>query len=987
MSSCKRDGSIKAPKQSSQRSLGSLFGVGGGSKIANTSHLGSPFDRKRRQQGLSAALYASSTGFEDDVPKQVPKSHASLQPNNEPVENSLNELMNNARPKKRPKLQAQRNRSSNSGGHKQRDDVGKDLTERACEAQAPPSRTTPTAVIDLTLQDDGPPPDDEPLQEAVPRASQYPASDGSVQRTYGSFTNHSAEAATGLQGFTTTPPVPYQAIHQVPSGTQPAPSTSRYVGFSPGIVTPAPSAASPPLPTGMPIVTYHWTYPEYPPVTHLPSSTQTLDSFPGYATGPAHSLTHASPPCAQNGHVPSGQKHAVSGKPPKQRSTTDQQSSSPGTRATACSCGQTIMDMQSAVKCAGANCKHGTFHRACVGLATRPVTDGWRCWECRRNSTCAPGRPRSLQQPSDMRIVPPSFSVVRGDLTPEPPLHPEQAEVVNTIADGFNVFYTGSAGTGKSTVLKSFVRKLKDQGRKVDIIAPSGIAALNVGGMTIFAYAGWRPDSLKEPLQKLKQQAHGRSVRKRLCATDVLVIDEISMVERDLLVRLDTIMREIRPGWQPTDERGKFVAQTSPHRRDMPFGGAQIVVTGDFCQLPPVKPFRTCIDCGGDDLPGYHMQDARDMMCKRCQRVYKDSEKWAFSSEAWAACEFRYFELKQIHRQSDKRFIDILNKCRYGQSLSPDQRQLLQTPKPDPVGAVKLLPRKAEVESENRRNFASLPAQARRFECHDCFIWRNEEQTPELQKHRSPRYADRPNGPLLSLKDHRLEEAIELKQCMLVILLVNLDFKLGLVNGSQGKIIGWEAHSDAKVFPPREERRMPSSPRKSRPSAKYDSPSKFRSRRGGPSSPTRFGGVESTSLKPEHVLIKESQTRAFIGRNAPTTAFWPVVAFHNGVTQAIYPHCELSELGAEEPYSVLGRTQMPLLAAWAITVHKSQGMTLDRVIVDLWNSFEREMVYVALSRARGLDGLKVVRLARVMERGVNEEVRGFLSEHGMGDYR
>ncbi|KAI7330505.1 hypothetical protein KC340_g4169 [Hortaea werneckii] len=686
------------------------------------------------------------------------------------------------------------------------------------------------------------------------------------------------------------PPVSNPVIHQVPSGTQPAPSTSRYVGFSPGIVTPALPAASPPVPTGMPVVAYHWSYPGYPPVTHLPSPSQTLNRFPGYATGQAYSSPHRSPPRTQKPHAPKAQKRAS---------------------------------------------------------AERPL---------------------------------------RGDSMPEPPLHPEQAEVVNTIADGLNVFYTGSAGTGKSTVLKAFVRKLKDQGRKVDIVAPSGIAALNVGGMTIFAYAGWRPDSLKEPLQKLKQQAHGRSVRKRLCATDVLVIDEISMVERDLLVRLDTIMREIRPGWQPTDERGKFVAQTSPHRRDMPFGGAQIVVTGDFCQLPPVKPFRTCIDCGGDDLPGYHMQDARDMMCKRCQRVYKDSEKWAFSSEAWADCDFRYFELKQIHRQSDKRFIDILNKCRYGQSLSPDQRQLLLTPKPDPVGAVKLLPRKAEVEPENRRNFASLPAQARRFECHDCFIWRNEEQTPELQKHRSPRYADRPNGPLLSLKDHRLEEAIELKQGMLVILLVNLDFKLGLVNGSQGKIIGWEEHSDSKVFPPREERRMPSSPRKARPSGKYDSPSKFRSR-GGQSSPTRFGGGESTSLKPEHVLIKESQTRAFIDRNTPTTAFWPVVAFHNGVTQAIYPHCELSELGAEEPYSVLGRTQMPFLAAWAITVHKSQGMTLDRVIVDLWNSFEREMVYVALSRARGLDGLKVVRLARVMERGVNEEVRGFLSDHGMGDYR
>ncbi|RMZ33406.1 hypothetical protein D0859_02452 [Hortaea werneckii] len=971
MSSCKRDGSINASKQLSQRSLGSLLGVSSGSKSANTSHLGSHLDRKRRQQGLSAALYASSTGFEDNLPKHVPKNHAPFQPNNDPVENSLNELMNNARPKKRSKLQAQRDRSSNSGGHKQRGDVGKDRSERVCEAQAPPPRPAPTPVIDLTLQDDEPPPDDEPLQEAVPQAFRYPVSDGSVQNTRSSSTSHSAEAMTGLQGFTSMPPVPYQAIHQVPSGTQPAPSTSRYVGFSPGIVTPAPSAAGPPLPVGMPTVTYHWTYPGYPTVTDLPPSTQAFNPFPGYAAGPTHSSPNGLPPRTQNPPVPKIQKPASSSRPLTQHFKNDQRSSPSDAPATACSCGQAIIEMQSAVKCAGANCKH----------------DGWRCWECRRNSTSASGPPRSSQQPSDMRIVPPSFPVVRGELMPEPPLHPEQAEVVNTVADGFNVFYTGSAGTGKSTVLKAFVRKLKDQGRKVDIIAPSGIAALNVGGMTIFAYAGWRPDSLKEPLQKLKQQAHGRSVRKRLCATDVLVIDEISMVERDLLVRLDTIMREIRPGWQPTDERGKFVPQTSPHRRDMPFGGAQIVVTGDFCQLPPVKPFRTCIDCGGDDLPGYHMQDARDMMCKRCQRVYKDSEKWAFSSEAWAACDFRYFELKQIHRQSDKRFIDILNKCRYGQSLTPDQRQLLLKPKPVPVGAVKLLPRKAEVESENRRNFASLPAQARRFECHDCFIWRNEEQTPELQKHRSPRYADRPNGPLLSLKDHRLEEAIELKQGMLVILLVNLDFKLGLVNGSQGKIIGWEAHSDAKVFPPREERRMPSSPRKSRPSAKYDSPSKFRSRRGGPSSPTRFGGGESTSLKPEHVVIKESQTRAFIGRNAPTTAFWPVVAFHNGVTQAIYPHCELSELGAEEPYSVLGRTQMPLLAAWAITVHKSQGMTLDRVIVDLWNSFEREMVYVALSRARGLNGLKVVRLARVMERGVNEEVRGFLSEHGMGDYR
>ncbi|KAI7451859.1 hypothetical protein KC336_g51 [Hortaea werneckii] len=215
---------------SSRRSLGSLLGVSSGSKSANTSHLGSHLDRKRRQQGLSAALYASSTGFEDNLPKHVPKNHAPFQPNNDPVENSLNELMNNARPKKRSKLQAQRDRSSNSGGHKQRGDVGKDRSERVCEAQAPPPRPAPTPVIDLTLQDDEPPPDDEPLQEAVPQAFRYPVSDGSVQNTRFHF--HATSSIS-----------------------------SHSPGFSPGIVTPAPSAAGPPLPVGMPTVTYHWTYP------------------------------------------------------------------------------------------------------------------------------------------------------------------------------------------------------------------------------------------------------------------------------------------------------------------------------------------------------------------------------------------------------------------------------------------------------------------------------------------------------------------------------------------------------------------------------------------------------------------------------------------------------------------------------------------------------------------------------------------------------
>lgn len=151
---------------------------------------------------------------------------------------------------------------------------------------------------------------------------------------------------------------------------------------------------------------------------------------------------------------------------------------------------------------------------------------------------------------------------------------------MDCIMQGHNVFYTGSAGVGKSTVLKNFVKRLKGQGMKVDIVAPSGIAALNVGGMTTFSYAGWTPDSFKAPLDKLVAAAYGKKVQKRLCKTDVLVIDEISMVERDVFIRLDHMMRAARHGW--TDEETRKRKPLSTHSRYAAFGGVQLVITGDW---------------------------------------------------------------------------------------------------------------------------------------------------------------------------------------------------------------------------------------------------------------------------------------------------------------------------------------------------------------------------------------------------------------------
>lgn len=545
----------------------------------------------------------------------------------------------------------------------------------------------------------------------------------------------------------------------------------------------------------------------------------------------------------------------------------------------------------------------------------------------------------------------------------EPCLTAEQEKVVNAIGNGANVFYTGSAGTGKSTVLKAFVERLKDQGRSVSIVAPSGIAALAVGGTTFFAYAGWTPDLFKLPSHKLLERAHGLNVRKRLCSTDCLVIDEISMVERDLLVRLDRLMREARNGYRPEGGR----PATSKHSKALAFGGVQVVVTGDFNQLQPVRPFQFCIDCGGDELPGWRQNSRASMTCPKCGKVHRPSDRWAYASKSWEDCNFTYIELSKIHRQDDATFIDILQTCRRMQPLSARQRMLLTAPKPDPVGAVRLLPRRIEVERENTINFARLPSMARSFDCLDMFLWQNQAQTPELKWKGEPKDPSRRGGPLKALADHRFEEHIDVKEGMLVILLVNLDFEQGLVNGSQGKVVGFEAYDPNKKL-------VTQAPGRDSP------PSRKRSR--GQSSPPSKWNIRHSARAGEHAqkvcALKEQQCHNFIERAAVKE--WPVVRFRNGVVRTIHAHCQFSELGSEEPYSLLGRTQLPLLASWAITIHKSQGMTLSSVIVDLGNSFERGMVYVALSRAKNLQGLKVLRMPDMSRTTGDEEVSRFLMD-------
>lgn len=492
----------------------------------------------------------------------------------------------------------------------------------------------------------------------------------------------------------------------------------------------------------------------------------------------------------------------------------------------------------------------------------------------------------------------------------EPNLCAEQLALVELIMNGHNVFYTGSAGCGKSTVLKHFIPLLRRERKKVDVLAPTGKAALEVNGRTIHSYAGWVPRSLGQSLSILKSKACGKRVGKRLRATDVLIIDEISMVANHVFERLNQVMQSARYSEEP-------------------FGGVQIIVTGDFCQLPPVNGFEYCLQCGTT------LGLARDSKyeCAKCKATFDMTEKWAFRSSAWKECHFRHVNLKVIHRQKDADFKALLNRRRLGEPYTFDEKWFLLEHPSERENAVRLFPRRSDVKNVNDNELARLPGPVLTYSCIDSFNWNRKHDALEDIRKRCP---EPMSHALEALEDHSFEPKLVLKKGMLVILLANWNLDSSLANGSQGTIVGFEEH-DRELFPevPRE----------------WD-----------------------------HSSYKNGLVKRFV-QETPVKE-WPIVQFLNGSKRTIYPRCMVNELGDDEPYSLLSRTQIPLMAAWAMTIHKSQGMTLSRVIVDLRHAFEPSQDYVALSRAKTLEGLTVEGLPN-REMAPDVQVIEFLEENDL----
>lgn len=386
-----------------------------------------------------------------------------------------------------------------------------------------------------------------------------------------------------------------------------------------------------------------------------------------------------------------------------------------------------------------------------------------------------------------------------------------QQVAYNALVRWENVFITGPAGTGKSHVVQSFVDNYKKT-RTIALTSTTGTSALLIHGTTLHSYLGIGLG--KGTVQTLVEKIHvNPSAKKRWLKLDCLIIDEVSMLDGKLFNKLDKIGQSIR-------------------NIHLPFGGIQLVCSGDFLQLP----------CIGDSF--------------------------CFQSSAWSICIDRTVYLTEIIRQRNTAFQTCLNNVRLG-NVTDEVKTLLQSR----VGVgldtskgiipTRLFSVNAKVDTYNDRQLDNLNAELLQYDT----IY---DTTPLCTPYVLDKYK----------RSNIIPDELVLCEGAQVMLCRNLDMENGLVNGSRGVV---------------------------------------------------------TRLTNDDI---------------------PIVRFLNGMEKPIGFHT--SELLDEYGQLILTSTQVPLKVAYAISIHKSQGCSLDYVEMDLRGVFEYGQAYVALSRTRSLDGLNIL---------------------------
>lgn len=455
-------------------------------------------------------------------------------------------------------------------------------------------------------------------------------------------------------------------------------------------------------------------------------------------------------------------------------------------------------------------------------------------------------------------------------------LSKEQLYALDLFKQGKNIFLSGPGGTGKTKLIECFVSHCISYGKKHQVCAMTGCATIllpkSCNARTIHSWSGIRlckgnnHEIIKSVLKYKKNKTSWRM-------TNILIVDEVSMMSKKVLEVLDAIAKQIR-----FDDR--------------PFGGMQVVFVGDFYQLPPVG--------SPEDI---------------------DSQQFCFESPLW----IKLFPLesvvllKTIFRQDDPVYKNILLQIREAK-LNLESKYILQqyvnrefdSSCHNGIVPTKLYPTRYKTDKLNETMFSQLKEKCYSFQYvvkTNCKTYLENNQPISIEhlmncNNMSQQVKDYEVRQLLTTSSY--VDILYLKKGALVMCTMNLDMDNGICNGSQGVVTN----------------------------------------------------------------ILETET-----------GFVPEVTFVNGIKKQIGMQYRQSE-----DYPSIAVGQIPLTLAWALTIHKIQGATLDMASIDVGNQiFECGQTYVALSRVKSLDGLYLD--AFNPERiKINELVKGFYDSIPEKDY-
>lgn len=387
-----------------------------------------------------------------------------------------------------------------------------------------------------------------------------------------------------------------------------------------------------------------------------------------------------------------------------------------------------------------------------------------------------------------------------------------QETALKILKSGQNVFLTGSAGTGKTYILNEYILYLKSRKIIPTVVAPTGIAASHLNGQTIHSFfsLGIR-DSIDEYFISLLLEK--KYLQTRFKKLKVLIIDEISMVSPNVFTAIDKILQAFK-------------------ENEAPFGGIQVILSGDFFQLPPISQSN-------------------------------DRKRFAWQSPSWKALDLQTCYLEKKFRQDDNQLIFVLDEIRSGQISQKTYDILNQRHQKDldiEFTPTKLYTHNMDVDRINNDELHKLPTPA------FVFNYESEGAKTNIEK---------------LFKSALVQEELTLKKDAVVMFIKNNPEKY-YINGTTGVVIDF-SKDDKKL---------------------------------------------------------------------------PIVKLSNGyVIKVEYEDWAIENDKGKVQAKI---SQIPLKLAWAITIHKSQGMTLDAAQIDLSKTFEVGQGYVALSRIKNIEGLKLM---------------------------